>query len=300
MSNKTILIIPFYLVLLAKEGNAQLLKENNIAVRFGIVLSLGNRFDQIGLCANAYYFNNSFQINTELRTNYNFKNLGPKKKHFELVTSLGLLVGFGKSDTPTNLFISKTSNQTRYSNSFSYVYSYYLNNIQPPQQTGIIAFQFQNVSLIIENDLFARPTFDRFRTGAFLLQYQYKEFQFALNSTLWTGKMGNVVRNHPSNKFPNGYVDTTNSVYANCSNGLLSMQMKYILPYQQYIQGNLGLDAEQIRNAMQNKVIHNVFKSKNSTIPMLDKNQNQYLYENGQEIRKSKIYYNIFLNPAIF
>ena len=62
MSNKTILIIPFYLVLLAKEGNAQLLKENNIAVRFGIVLSLGNRFDQIGLCANAYYFNNSFQI----------------------------------------------------------------------------------------------------------------------------------------------------------------------------------------------------------------------------------------------
>jgi hypothetical protein len=287
----------FTSLLLSQKGNAQFYSQKNFGARVGIVLGIGNRIDRIGFCGNAYYAVNFFQTNADVRAYYNFKNFGPRKKHFELVTSLGVVFGFGKKDTADNLFYSSVSNQTKYKNSFAYSYNCYFNKVKTTQQTGIFALQFQGFSLIGENDLFARPRFDRFRTGAFLLQYQYKEFQFAVNSTLWTGQMGNVVRNE---HFPNGYVDTTNGVYPEFSNGLLSAQVKCILPYYQFAQGNIGVDAEQVRNVLQNKMIHEVFRAHNSDIPMLDTNGNQYLYKEGQQIRKPVFYYNAFLNPGIF
>ncbi|HET6990739.1 MAG TPA: polymorphic toxin type 23 domain-containing protein [Bacteroidia bacterium] len=286
-------------LLFHQSGKAQLYTQKNIGVRVGIVLGLGNRIDRIGVCCNAYYSENFFQANADVRAYYNFRNIGPKKKHAELVTSLGVVFGFGKKDTTDNLFYSPVSNQTRYRNSFGYSYNCYFNKIKTTQQTGIVALQFQGFSIIGENDLFARPRFDRFRTGAFLLQYQYKQFQFAVNSTLWTGQMGKVVQdNNPH--FPNGYVDTTNSVYPDCSAGLLSLQFKCTLPYYQFAQGNVGVDAEQVRDVLQNKMIHGLFRAKNSDIPMLDTNGNQYLYKDGQKIKKVRPYYNVFLNPGVF
>ena len=167
--------------------------------------------------------------------------------------------------------------------------------------------QFDAVSVIIENDILARPVLDRFRTGAFLIQYQYEDiFQAAINCSMWTGAMGKTVRDVPA--FPWGcYIDTTGGIYTDISHGLLSAQIKCNMGYSQIIQANLGVDAEQVRNTIQNKVIHDFFflpkkwfKRNNCHIPMLDENGNQYLFKPEQKIKKAELYWNVFCNGNLF
>ncbi len=296
--NKKLFLFCMILFSVAKV-NAQQYQEKSIGVNVGIVLALGNHFDRIGININAFFTAIFFQTNADLRIYYNLKNLGPKKHYFEAVASLGMVFAYGKTYNDTNLFISLVSNQTKYKNSFSYAYNCYFNKIKTTQQTGIFGIQIQNFTVLTENDIFARPRLDRFRSGAMLLQYQNKNFQFAINSTIWTGQMGN--RNYgATDYYPNGYMDTVGAVYPECSHGMLSLQVKTILSYSQTAQLNLGADAEQIRNSIQNKLLHNQLKIQNAPIPMLDENGNQFMFREGQKIRQANFYYNVFLNPNIF
>jgi len=160
--------------------------------------------------------------------------------------------------------------------------------------------------MISENDLLAKPILDRFRTGAFLIQYQNKHFQYAINCTMWTGKMGPGIRT--DSLFPkSGYLSTTDGVYSDLSHGLLSAQIKYANQFGQYLQANAGVDAEQVRNVVQNKMIHDMpfipskwNKAQNHHIPMIDTNGNQYLYRKDQKIRKPKLFLNGYTSPNVF
>jgi hypothetical protein len=103
------------------------------------------------------------------------------------------------------------------------------------------------------------------------------------------------------------YMDTTGSIYPHTSHGLLSAQFKYNVGYAQNIQLNIGADAEQIRNVVQNKIIHDMrflpkkwIKHQNCHIPMLDDKGEQYLYKEGQKIRPAKFYFNWFSNANLF
>jgi hypothetical protein len=202
--------------------------------------------------------------------------------------------------------MSAISNQTSYINSVAYSYNVWLNKIKTSQVTGIIAIQVNHFSIITENDLLAKPMLDRFRTGAFLIQYQEAQFQYAVNCTLWTGKMGSSVKN--DSLYPGiGYINTADGIYCNTSHGLLSAQIKYANEYGQYLQANAGIDAEQVRNTVQNKLIHDMpfipkkwNSSKNLHIPMLDTNGNQYLYHNDQKIKKVSLFLNSYVSPHIF
>lgn len=286
---------------------AQLVSGVGWGFNVGLVSALGNRFQRVGFTVQGYYCYDYFQANAGVRLYHNFRNLGPAIRYNELVTSAGLVVAYGNKQTFHNPFVSIVSNQTRYRNSIAYAYNMYFNKIRTTQQTGIIAFQFRGVSIISENDLFARPTLDRFRTGAFLLQYQYRDlYQFAVNCTMWTGQMGNKITTDKSLPFI-GYMDTTNGVYTNYSHGLLSGQFKMILLPGQTLQANAGIDAEQVRDAVQNRAIHDMrfiprkwHRPENCHIPMLDTLGHQYLNKPGQEIKYPQPYWNIFTGAATF
>jgi hypothetical protein len=295
------------LCLFTLQAQAQLFYNTNQGFNIGLVSALGNRFQRIGFTFQTYYYYDFAQINAEVRVYHNFKNLGPPGQYNELVTSAGLVLGYGVKRTEHNPFISVVSNQTNYTHSIGYSYNVYFNKIKTTQQTGIIALQFNKLSIISENDIFARPMLDRFRTGAILVQYQYKDlYQFAVNCTLWTGQMEHKVTGDKDLPF-SAYMDTTRSVYANYSHGLLSGQFKMALNNGQNLQGNIGIDAEQVRNFVQNSLVHNVLlgpktfhQSKNSYIPILDKNGNQYLYKRGQKIKRARPYWNVFTGAGIF
>ena len=277
----------------------------NCGFQVGLVSSIGTHIQRIGIVTQAYYVANFAQLNASFRMYGNFKNLGPKGEYLELCSSMGLVMGYGKKKNQSNCFISSIGNQTGYKNSISYSYNVWYNKIKTSQVTGILAFQFDKFSIITENDLLAKPILDRFRTGAILIQYQDKYVEYAVNCTMWTGKMGIAIKN--DTLFPSGYVTSKDGVYSNLSHGLLSGQVKFANEYGQYFQINAGVDAEQIRDAVQNKLIHDMFflprrlcKSKNCHIPMLDINHEQYLKRPNQQIKKPSLFLNAHTSPNIF
>ncbi len=278
----------------------------NYGFNVGFVSAFGTHVQRFGLVIHGYAVYDFAQINASVRLYDNFKNLGPAGENGEFNASLGLCLGYGSKPNEKNWFVSSVSNQTGYKNSISYSYNIWRNTIKTSQVTGVLAFQFNHISIITENDLLAKPVLDRFRTGAFLIQYQDKHFQYAINCTMWTGKMGSAVKN--DSLFPKpGYMNSENGVYSNLSHGLLSAQVKYANQYGQYLQSNIGVDAEQVRNVVQNKIIHDMpfvpkkwNKAQNLHIPMIDAKGNQYLYRENQKVRKPKPFVNAYTSPNIF
>jgi hypothetical protein len=296
-------ILIYFICFVVSTASSQEFCGANWGFNIGAVTALGNKFQRVGFTFQTYYYYNFAQLNAELRIYHNFKNLGPVKQYDELVASAGLVFGYGAKQKEHNPFLSIVSNQTKYVNSFGYAYNLYFNKVKTTQQTGIIAFQFNKIGIISENDILARPTLDRFRTGAFLVQYQYKNlYQFAVNCTMWTGQMGNKITTEKG-----CYMDTTTGIYTNYSHGLLSAQFKMTLDGGQNLQANVGIDAEQVRNFVQNRLIHDMIfipkrwnKSKNCHLPMLDTENNQFINKTNQKVKSIQPYWNIFSSAAVF
>lgn len=283
-------------------------KDNHVGFNFSANMAFGSHFRRLGLNLNFFYVNNHVQLNTEARAYFSFKNLGPKGIYKELVISQGIVYAYDIKQAFFNPFINSISNQTVYRNSIAYSYNAYFNKIKTTQQTGLAAFQFDKITVITENDILARPSLDRFRTGAFLIQYQYDDkFQAALNCSMWTGQMGHKKPIESNKVYSHCYMDTTEGVYSNMSHGLLSAQFKYNVGLSQNLQANVGIDAEQVRNVMQNKLIHDAIlipkkwrSGKNCLIPMIDSTGKQYLYKNEQKIKSARPYWNLFTNGSVF
>ena len=292
------LIINLFVLSLNSRVLAQLELSKNYGFQIGFIGSFGTHVQRFGIHAQGYYVTNFAQFNAGIRLYDNFKNLGPIGEHAEMNAFAGICIGYGKSTTEPNVFLSAVSNQTGLQHSFAYSYNYWFNKNGTTQVTGIIAIQVKQFSIISENDIFAWPLLDRFRTGAILLQYQDKNFQYAINTTMWTGQMGEAITN--DSLFPyRGYINTVGGKFPFISHGLLSAQVKWANEYGQYLQANVGIDAEQVRNAIQNKAAHSIFTN-NLFIPMIDRDGKQYLYQPQQLIKKAKPYINVSCNPQLF
>ncbi len=303
MRGKLILIL---CMLTGARGFCQLDMQKTYGINIGFIGAIGTHVQRFGFVFQGYYVHQFAQINAAVRVYNNFRDLGPRGEHTEFNGALGLCLGYGKTTSDVNRFVSSIGNQTGYKNSIAYSYNMWYNRIHTSQVTGILAFQFDRVSVILENDLLAKPMLDRFRTGAFLLQYQDRDVQYAINCSLWTGRMGQSVRNDSLYPYI-GYLNTNGSTYGNLSHGLLSAQVKVANDYGQYLQGNAGIDAEQVRNAVQNRFIHDMpfvpkklNKAQNLHIPMIDSAGNQYLYRKDQKIRKPRLFLNGYTSPNIF
>ena len=256
MKNINYIIIVFILFATANVS-AQQYRDDNVGINIGIVAAFGNKFDRFGVTVNGYYAKNNFQVNGGLRCYFNFKNIGPNKQYIEAVTSLGIVYGYGKYNTDTSLFFNPVGNQTFKQNSVGYAFNFYINPIGTSQQTGTISIEVKNFNLIAENDIFARPKLDRYRTGAFLIQYKKADFALGINTTLFTGEMGEKIadNNYP---FSHLYKSDINGNYTQNSHGLLSIQVQYVSEHYQQLQGNFGIDSERVRHVVQNRLIHDM------------------------------------------
>lgn len=283
-------------------------KTPSLGFNVGLHAAFGTHVQRLGCAFNFYYLANHLQANSEIRVYYNFKNLGPNLKYTELVLAQGLSYSWGAVRTFYNPFLGATGNQSKFQNNMAFAYTAYFNRRGTTQQTGQVAVQLNSFDLIIENDLFARPALDRFRTGAILLQYQYRQYwQGGLACALWTGQMGHKAPCNAEKIRSACYMDTSNAVFANTSHGLLYAQGRYAFNYSQILEARAGVDAEQIRNAVQNHFFHDMRflphkwrKYKNCHIPMLDTKGNAYLYLENQKIRKAKPLLNVSSNSGTF
>jgi len=165
-----------FFILLPVLLNAQTISSENLGLSIGLHLAFGTHFQRIGLSCAGYYANKNYQINPGFKVYHNFKNIGPGKKYFEFISSIGVLISYGVTDSSINKFITSDSNQTVRKNSFGCSFNYYFNRIKTAQATGTVSFEFGKVQLICEDDLFAGGIRDEFRTGSLLVQYRNQDF----------------------------------------------------------------------------------------------------------------------------
>jgi hypothetical protein len=303
-------LILFLLLLLQNSTNAQSVH----GISAGVSFNFGTHVNRIGFSANYFYAYNFVQINSGLKIFYNFQSLGIRKRTPELQLGAGINFGFGQRDSIPNRFIGLSENNTGYHFAAGYSYLRYWDKNQTTQSTAIFNFQLKDFRVLTENDLFAggKGWRDRFRTGAFMIDYTLNDLRFGINATFWTGDYVGceIVKDsiYPRARF--GYRKAEGSKYGNFSLGLLSAQVSWLIPQipvSQIARLNVGIDSEKVRNAIQNKFIHNQrfiptkwVNYETPHIPMLASDGAQYLYQNGSVVKPLSFYFNLSLNDQIF
>lgn len=299
--NETKCYLTFLLILFA--GISLNANDLSVGANVGLTINVGNKINNLGIFAGARISYDYVQINTGARVFYNFKNLGVHGRYWEFDSYGGLLLAWGKRDSTENRFINNVSNQTKRRYSIAYSYNIYSDGIGTSQKTGTIALQFNKISLITENDIFGDNK-DRFRTAAAAVQYRRENTILGINAVLWTGESGERIleTDYPARK---GYKKFER--YGQYSHGIMRLQAQHYLDYGQNVQASAGVDAEQIRNCIQNKIFHDMVllpskwvNHQSSHAPMLDTEGNIYLFKPEQKIRKPTPYFNAALNPSLF
>lgn len=278
----------------------------------GLAFSFGTEVNRLGIHAAAYLNSGFVQLNAATNGYYNFRSLGLKKRTLEIQSGLGLQLAFGRKDTVQNRFIGLTENNTTQKYAAGFAFLQYWDRQGTTQSTGIINLNTNNWNFVTENDLFGNliDQTDRFRTGAFLIEYQYLNTKIGINALLWTHDYAGcpVINNDQTKKWARfGYYRDEDVVNRSHSLGLLSVQVKQWLPYNQQAEISLGVNSEKVRNAFQNEFIHDqpffppkMVKRKPAHIPMMTIENGQYLHQEDQKIRPATCYFNIGLNTLSF
>jgi len=291
--------------------------------QFGLSFSIGTHTQRIGLIGRLYFQYDFIQLNIQGSGRYNFKSLGSREKGWEGHAQLGLTGAWGRRDSLPDVhpFINAIGNQTGRPYNLSYAYIFYFDQLGTSQNSGVFGFQVKNFRFYFENDFLAFQSRDKFRSGSVGLFYRWNDWQFALKNISFTGDPYAAYcpwiedERFPSNA---GYIDMTNAPQGNKSIGVLALQAERRLPLNSWLQLNtpipldqyagveIGVDAEQIRNFFQNKLIHdskvlpiNWRNFKNPHVPMVCDDGCPYTYHPGQKIRPAKFYFQTWLNDSM-
>jgi hypothetical protein len=292
--------------------------------QIGILMSLGTHCHKVGLMSRFYWQYDFVQLNLQSSVWYNFKSLGTEQRGWEMQLQPGISGCWGtKRDSFSEVhpFVNPVSNQTARPYSLSYAYLFYFDKMGSAQRSGIFGLQLKNFRFYFENDFLAFQSKDKYRTGGMAFFYRYKDWQFGIKNLAFTGDPYHKYcpwiedANFPSRS---GYIDMTSAPLGNRSLGVISLQAErrldmgkilgsgQRLPFDQYLAAEIGIDAEQIRNFFQNKLIHdskllplNWNDVKNPHIPMLCEDGCPYTFHEGQKIRKPKLFFQSSLNNSI-
>jgi len=135
---------------------------------------------------------------------------------------------------------------------------------------------------------------------------------YSLKTILWTGDSfdRNAVKvtgsNYPA-RF--GYKNLKDARWGRNSVGILCLQAERIvdLSTDNTVKIMAGIDAEQIRHVFQNKFMHDEYffpsswiKYKNMHYPMLQEDGSPFLFEDGQKVRKPRIFISGATNDNLF
>ena len=283
---------------------------NNLDLgRIGLTVQLGTHIQRLGLNYQLYYIVNNIQLNQGAYIYFNRKNLGPQKKGFELQTNIGFQYTFGSEIQNNRYYFSEYTLMTKYKKGTGFMYTLFLDQVNTSQSVGAVFFNFNRFGFIFQNDFLGiyKGYEDKYRTGAFSVSYILDSLQLSIQTTQWTGFCKDR-KKYSSENYPSkhGYKNLNNATYGNISHGILALRMDYNFMSNQSVTLESGIDAEQVRNALQNIMFHEYILSwlnptvDNPHIPMLQKDGTPYLFEENQKIRPVKPYLQSALNGSVF
>lgn len=279
-------------------------EDEHWGVQIGLTATLGTHVNRIGLKIQGYYTYKFIQINGGNHLRFNAESIGNRKNFITQRLNAGIVFMTGEPTIEPHLLLDGVNHQTRYEYALGYNYLWYFDNIGTTQQAGGFGLHLHQFSIYIENDILAGQGKDRFRTSFAAVGFHNDFFNLMLNTLLWTGETGGVVRvNQFSEKYPGGYKDISTLPYGKTSHGIVSISLDYSLFYGNTISTNIGIDSENVRDLLQNKFMHNkVFVPKplrtpNPHYPMID--QKGFPAKSKDDIRPAQFFFQVGLNRSL-
>ncbi len=288
-------------------------------VQAGVSFSFGTHQNRLGLIIKGFVGYDFVQINPQVAFYKNFYSIGANQSAWETQIRLGTVVSWGQRDTARAFLVNEISNQTLKKNAFAYAYIWYRDGQGTGQNSGIISLQSRKFQFAMENDLLSFLVRDRYRTGAIAVSYLLPtQTRLTLKHISYTGdafpKNHEWVKSNPDFPAPYGYMNTEHVHLGDKSIGSLTLGAEQALPFYQQASFDIGIDAEQVRNTLQNKLIHDHltvpphwvensefnFEGKNPRIPMLDSQNKPYIYKKEQKIRRPRFFALLNLNGTWF
>ena len=222
-------------------------------------MNLGTHVNSIGILLKTYYTDHFYQVNAGTSFVWNLTSYGQRKKFLENRTYLGAVFLGGKKDNLIDYQLDGLTHQTAFRNGLGYNYLWYFDKAGTSQRSGGFTLMLNKVSILFENDVFGGQANDRYRTGHVLVNYRYHDFKFGTGIYLWTGETNGAQWNRQSSKdCPYGFKDLSQLPYGKTSHGIWYGSFISNLGFGQTVQMKLGVDSEQIRNSIQNRLIHDL------------------------------------------
>jgi len=248
------------------------------AIFLGLRLSasIGSHQHYYGLGVHAGLEYRSFMLTIGSDVSYRLKDLGQRNRFFESKSYLGASLVTGKNTSVRDIELGALNNYFTRENSFGYAYIIYSDNAGTSQLSGAFKGEIKGHSLRLENDFFAGQGKDRFRTATLLYRYREVFWSGHLGIRLWTGEASGLQVKEIEYKGKNQrYKDLSSNPFGKTSHGILCGGVQYAM-WSQTLGMELGIDAEQVRHALQNQVAHSSLwhkrqESKAVAYPMLDK-----------------------------
>ena len=302
------------MLLLLVNSSVSICQGDDYKIHLQVKINLGSPVNNIGVGVIGEYLGTSgMEVAAGYDLTYHFKNYGIPNKHLEhhLFGTAHYLWGSRDEEDQFVNFIKLIDSRSS-AHSFGYTMEYFHNEIGTKQRIGTLHYRFNNFVLQFSNDLFGHFNYwDQYRTGAVGLGWIEKENYFNMNLLFWTGNTNEKsVKKYREGEsdYPAryGYRALDDAVGGKFSHGILSFGVVRDIGSGQNLGIHLGVDAEQIRNTVQNKIFHDMYfipsfmtNPKNLHIPMKMENGSDYLFKEGQKIRKPKLVWQLALNPNI-
>lgn len=270
----------------------------HFGAQLGLSLNIGSHVNSVGIRTQGYYSDYFFQVNAGTSFNFYVRGYGDRKKFIENRSVLGLVLMGGKQEMPVDFIFDGLNHQGAHNLGIGYNYIFYRDNAGTSQNSGGFALHIKQFSIYHENDFFAGKAGDRFRTAHFFVSYRTDFYRVGAGINLWTGETAGARRdNTVSKKTPNGFKILEDLPFGKTSHGLLYVSFQGALPYGQFVSMRLGVDSENVRHAIQNRLIHDVAfipglskRAKHTTphYPRLDEYGCPVFTKEG--VRKDRIY----------
>jgi hypothetical protein len=238
---------------------AQTVRNDLFGASVGIQLNIGTVVNSIGLKLNGYYSQYFYQFNAGSELRFILTSYGKRKNFFETRNAIGLALLTGNSNKTADFELNELNHNTQKDYGLAYTYIWYNDNKGTAQRSGGFGLHLKDFSILMENDVFAGQSKDRFRTGAFQMSYRYEDFKFSVGNIIWTGETaGSTWQKLPYDNCPSGFRILEDLPYGKTSHGILYGGVLYSLPYGQTVRMRIGVDSEQIRHSIQNRLIHDL------------------------------------------
>ncbi|WP_234369126.1 polymorphic toxin type 23 domain-containing protein [Brumimicrobium mesophilum] len=257
--------------------NAQKWNDDQWGIQVALTADLGTHINQIGLKVQGYYKYNFAQLNFGNHLRFNATHFGGRKKYLTQRINTGIVILSGGENSRPQLIYDGLNHQSEHNYALAYNYLWYIDNAGSSQRSGGFGFHIHQISLYIENDLFAGSGRDMYRTSHASASYHDDLYNFSLNTQLWTGDTrGTRLQNTQDSIYVLGYKDLSATHYGKTSHGILSLGFDHQINYGNHVSALVGIDSERIRHGLQNRFMHDKkfvpmrWRKPNVNYPMLN------------------------------